>query len=176
MPLLQPPPTYEIPIQEDQFSQTLTFSPLWLKWFLDLAQAVSGKFISGGNHNSLSGLQGGSATASPGGEFYHLGLSAYNALVTGPTSDASLFHAHRQAQTSTPPIPAPGASPGTWTNTSLYDQWYSVQGSVTAITYLTNGGTTVGMGAIAGMFKINPGDSIQVAWSGSPPTVVAIQR
>jgi len=64
---LQPPPTWaEIVIVNPQ-TQKAKFNPVWLKWFLDLAQILN---ESGGTallHNSLTSIQGGSSS-----QRYHL--------------------------------------------------------------------------------------------------------
>jgi hypothetical protein len=73
----EPPPTYAEVILVDDVSKKSVFNPIWLKWFIDLAGILS---ASGGGsgailHNSLSALQGGTAS-----EFYHL-TSTQNSLV-----------------------------------------------------------------------------------------------
>lgn len=35
--VFQPPPTWALPIQVDKTSNQGTFSPVWLKWFIDLS-------------------------------------------------------------------------------------------------------------------------------------------
>lgn len=78
-----PPPTYAEPTIVDEKTSKAVFNPIWLKWFLDIAQIFSqiGQTIGGVQHNNLSGLQGGTL-----GEFYHLTQNLYNVLNTGETT------------------------------------------------------------------------------------------
>ncbi len=65
----QPPPTYQDVVIIDEKTQKARFNPIWLNWFISLAQVISDSGGGGGgalDHNSLSGLQGGGA-----GERYH---------------------------------------------------------------------------------------------------------
>lgn len=67
MPDIQPPPTYAEPVLVDEQTKKAKFNPIWLKWFVDLAQILN---TSGGttiDHNSTGSIQGGSAS-----ERYHL--------------------------------------------------------------------------------------------------------
>jgi hypothetical protein len=41
MPVLQPPPTYELPIQVDEKTGKAAFSPIWLNWFLQFSAIFS---------------------------------------------------------------------------------------------------------------------------------------
>lgn len=74
-----PAPTYAMPIEVDQVTGRQTFSPLWLQWFLSVAQYFTSLGAGGAavDHNALTGLQGGT-----GGQYYHLS-SAGAAAVTG---------------------------------------------------------------------------------------------
>lgn len=67
--LFQPPPTYALPIIVDEKTKQATFSPIWLKWFLDLVGVINASGGGGGaiSHNLTTGLQGGTAN-----QFYHL--------------------------------------------------------------------------------------------------------
>lgn len=71
------PPTYAPPIEEDPTTRRPVFAPVWLRWFLDVAQyfASIGLGGSGIQHNALGGLQGGGAN-----EYYHFTNSDYTAL------------------------------------------------------------------------------------------------
>jgi hypothetical protein len=61
---IPPPPTWAAPVDP----LTGTFAPVWIQWFLTIAQLVNQAGGSSGvQHNLLSGLQGGGAN-----EFYHL--------------------------------------------------------------------------------------------------------
>jgi hypothetical protein len=67
-----PPPTYAEPTIVDNISGKAIFNPIWMKWFLDVAQIFSrlGEQIGTGiTHSRLIGLQGGNAGLD---EFYHL--------------------------------------------------------------------------------------------------------
>lgn len=74
---LQPPPTYAELAIIDERTQRASFNPIWLKWFLDLVQVLNESGAGGGsvNHNSTSGLQGGTAN-----QFYHL-TAAQQAII-----------------------------------------------------------------------------------------------
>lgn len=66
--VFQPAPTWADVVIIDETTQKAKFNPVWLNWFLQLVQildALGG--TSAGSHNSLTGLQGGSAS-----ERYHL--------------------------------------------------------------------------------------------------------
>lgn len=71
------PPTFAEPIEQNQTTGRPTFSPIWLRWFLDVAQyfASIGLGGTGVSHNSLSGLQGGASS-----EYYHLTNADYSAF------------------------------------------------------------------------------------------------
>lgn len=75
MATFQPPPTYELPIYIDEKQGTASFSPNWLKWFVDLAEVLSsvGGGSGGVDHNMLASLQGGTAN-----QYYHLTASEYS--------------------------------------------------------------------------------------------------
>jgi len=96
------PPTYADPVIFDQIMGTQKFNPVWLRWFLDLAQlltAAGGGGIVGFDHNSLSNIQGGAAN-----DYYHLTGTEHSELVNaksantvyaGPTSGAAAVPAFR---------------------------------------------------------------------------------
>lgn len=44
----QPPPTYTLPIDVDEKTGKAQFSPIWLKWFLDLVGILNGLGAGGG--------------------------------------------------------------------------------------------------------------------------------
>lgn len=67
------PPTFADPVIYDENTKKQQFNPLWLRWFLDLAQAI----VTPAQHNSLDGLQGGDATSS---QYYHLTKTIYDIL------------------------------------------------------------------------------------------------
>jgi len=71
MSQIQPPPTYAEVMLKGTNGEAF-FNPIWLDWFLTLAAVISASGGSSGTlqHNSLSGLQGGSAN-----EYYHVTAS-----------------------------------------------------------------------------------------------------
>lgn len=73
----QPPPTWALPVDVDQQTGRASFNPVWLKWFVDLAQIINDAGGLALNHNSLAGLQGGIAD-----QYYHL-TAAEHAVVAG---------------------------------------------------------------------------------------------
>lgn len=79
----QPPPTYALPILVDEKTGRAQFSPIWLKWFVDMAQVLSsfGGGSGSADHNMLSGLQGGASS-----QYYHLDAAEY-AAVANPDGD-----------------------------------------------------------------------------------------
>lgn len=73
----QPPPTWALPIIVDEPTGKATFSPVWLKWFVDLTAILNAVGGGGGgvDHNLLSGLQGGVAN-----QYYHATAAEYTLL------------------------------------------------------------------------------------------------
>jgi len=74
---VQPPPTFADVILVNEQTKRASFNPIWLKWFIDLANTLN---ASGGTlltHNDVAGIQGGIT-----GERYHLS-QAQQALVAG---------------------------------------------------------------------------------------------
>lgn len=105
MATFQPPPTYAMPILVEETVDakgekhaTAKFAPVWLKWFLDLAQVLSASGASGGTivHNDTSSKQGGTL-----GEFYHLTAAEYAAL-SGSSTDVLANRSFRQVYTPPP--------------------------------------------------------------------------
>lgn len=74
----QPPPTWALPVLVDERTGKSVFNPVWLKWFVDLSANLSGTGGTATPHNSLTGLQGGSA-----GEFYHLTAAQRSSIQGG---------------------------------------------------------------------------------------------
>lgn len=74
----QPPPTYALPILVDEKTGRAQFSPIWLKWFVDMAQVLSsfGGGSGSADHNLLSGLQGGASS-----QYYHLNSAQHAQLI-----------------------------------------------------------------------------------------------
>lgn len=89
---IQPPPTYTDPVRVDELGKA-RFSEIWLNWFLQLAEIINGGGGTVLQHNSLSGLQGGTTA-----EYYHLtaaqraaafGTKNANTVYAGPTTGAA---------------------------------------------------------------------------------------
>ncbi len=82
----QPPPTYADVVLVDEQTKRARFNPIWLKWFLDLTQVINNSGGGSGtiDHESLSGLQGGSA-----GDHSHLTAAQVSAL-TAPVLSGRL--------------------------------------------------------------------------------------
>ncbi len=76
MATLQPAPTYAEVVIMDEVTKKARFSPIWLKWFLDLTSIINDAGGTSLAHNDLTGIQGGGA-----GERFHL-TSAQHSLVT----------------------------------------------------------------------------------------------
>jgi len=72
---LQPPPTWALPIDVDEATGKAQFSPVWLKWFIDLAETLNDAGGTAITHNALAGLQGGTTN-----EYYHFTQTEHTAL------------------------------------------------------------------------------------------------
>lgn len=85
----QPPPTFVNPVDVDPATGKASFNPIWLQWFLYLANFISvngGSTGSAVDHNSLSGLQGGGSS-----EYFHFTAAEHTAL-TGGGSTTEHYH------------------------------------------------------------------------------------
>lgn len=71
----QPAPTYAEVVLVDEKTQRPTFNPIWLAWFLGITQVLNQAGGTAVNHNSLAGLQGGTAN-----QYYHLTQAEHAAL------------------------------------------------------------------------------------------------
>lgn len=78
MSTFQPPPTWALPVLVDEQTKVSQFNPIWLKWFVDLAQVLSsfGGGSGSADHNLLSGLQGGASS-----QYYHLNSAQHAQLI-----------------------------------------------------------------------------------------------
>ena len=96
MAVFQPPPTWASPIiveesREEGKPPSVTFNPIWLKWFVDLIQIIDDSGGTSINHNSTANIQGGQAN-----QYFHLNTAqhalAVLILVTGlrPPTPAGL--------------------------------------------------------------------------------------
>ena len=163
------PPTYTPPFEYDPTTGESDVAPAWLQWFLDVANTFS--TLSGivtGAHNSLSGLQGGTA-----GQYYHLQVSDYNTLLGG--GDASTLHNHRSL-TALSGV-TPGASPYSVQNTDpVHDKSLIIQGgTVSLLEYTRENATFINLGVVAAMFAVSPGDRIRITYTVAP-TVTWVPR
>lgn len=85
-----PPPTYAEPTIIDPIGGKAIFNPIWLKWFLDVAQVFNrlGTQIGTGiTHNRLVGLQGGNAGLD---EHYHLSAAQASGVGAGTSGTVIL--------------------------------------------------------------------------------------
>ena len=73
-----PPPTYESPVVIDEVTSEVTFSPIWLKWFISLAGTLNTSGGSVTTHNNLGGLQGGVA-----GQYFHMTSAEASGMLQG---------------------------------------------------------------------------------------------
>lgn len=82
-----PPPTYAEPTIVDARTGKSQFNPIWLRWFLEVAQILSqlavGANSSNINHEKLAGLLGGDE-----GGHYHISMTQYYNLLTNPMTAA----------------------------------------------------------------------------------------
>lgn len=144
MPDIQPPPTYEMPVQIDEQTKKARFSANWLKWFIDLTGILNSAGGTTLEHNLLDNIQGGSAS-----EYYHLTQTQHGALVdaksantfyAGPASGSPAVPAFRALVAADLP-----AGTGTVTSVSVVTA-NGVSGSVANAT--TTPAITLTLGAI----------------------------
>lgn len=84
----QPPPTWALPVEADKATGIYSFSPVWLKWFLDLVAILNASGGSSGIlHNQLTDLQGGQSN-----QYFHLNNANYTDL-----TDAGYTTLHKHA-------------------------------------------------------------------------------
>lgn len=85
MAQFEPAPTYaDVILLDPQGKLPPKFNPIWLGWFLRVAEVLASAGGTGGgiNHNDLTGLQGGAGT-----EFYHLSAAqAAQVVALGPSA------------------------------------------------------------------------------------------
>lgn len=118
MATVSPPPTYADVVLTDERTKKSVFNPIWLNWFLEIAQTLSQSGSGGGGgiqHNNLAGLQGGGSA-----ERYHL-TAAEAALVAAlPETISITGDATGSGTTSIPlTLASTAVTPGNYTNTNL---------------------------------------------------------
>lgn len=80
------PPTYAEPTIVDPNTGKAQFNPIWLKWFLDVAQFLSGVGLTVTqqiDHNGLGDLQGGAPH-----QYFHLTAAQQSELFLNPLVNA----------------------------------------------------------------------------------------
>lgn len=91
----QPPPTYAMPVVEDQRTKTLVFNPIWLKWFLDLSQNLGiGGAGSGSGDGSVTSVVTGAGLT--GGPITDVGTISLAPVGTAGTYGSVTTNAHGQ--------------------------------------------------------------------------------
>lgn len=163
---IEPPPTYADVLLKNAAGQTY-FNPIWLKWFIDLAAVISNSGGSGGTitHNSLGGLQGGTAN-----QYYHMTSNQHDAVFGGSSSDASVEHSHRNLSAAGSMAILP--SPAIHQNTSLWDEDIIVTGgTVSQLARSRDNTTYYDLGFTTGWVRLSPGDYMKFVYT-SAPTVI----
>ena len=67
MSTFQPPPTYALPVITDERTGKAIFNPIWLKWFLDLAQGLTAAGAGSGTVSSINVSGGTTGLTASGG-------------------------------------------------------------------------------------------------------------
>ena len=165
----QPPPTYADPVIYDDKTRRQQFNPIWLKWFLDVAQYISVNGAGGAiQHNSLAGLQGGYPT---GSEYYHLTYNTYSIIQNLPTPTAGSVAygtgtelAFTTAGTTGQILTSNGSAAPTWASLS--------SGAVTSFSAGTTGFSpsvaTTGAITLSGVLNIANGGTGSSTAAGAP--------
>lgn len=98
------PPTFASPVIVNSTTGQTQFSPIWLSWFVQLAQLLSTISAGGGSiaHNTLAGLQGGSSGG--GGQYYHLTQAQATLVANQPNIGNVPVSAASAPQTYTLPL------------------------------------------------------------------------
>ena len=158
---IPPPPTYAqlvLPGAGGKLEDA-TFNPIWLSWFIELVAVVTQTSGGGGiSHDLLVGLQGGTTN-----QFYHLSFFYYTRVIGNFTTAPSSISV--------------GSSPFNYQNaSSTYDESVIVKGgTVSKIEFSRDNSTFYDVGVTAGMFTLNPADSLKVSYSVAP-TMTSIPR
>lgn len=101
----QPPPTYAMPVIEDQRTGKLIFNPIWLKWFLDLSQNLG---VGGAGAGSVTQVIAGAGLA--GGTITGVGTVSLAPVGTAGTYDSITTNIYGQVVAGTPYVPGTGVT------------------------------------------------------------------
>lgn len=151
MPTFEPPPSYAEVVIVDETSGKGRFNPLWLKWFLKVVNVLTNSGAVSGTiwHNSTGGLQGGSAN-----QYYHLSASQYSNVYFRSLTAFSAI--------------TPSGSPYSYTNSSTEDVDVIVRAGTVSLVEIGRGASYESVGAVAGMFRLSPGDILRVTYTVAP--------
>lgn len=162
---VQPPPTYAEVVLIDERTKKGRFNPIWLKWFIDLAETLNQAGGTSLNHNDLSNIQGGQAN-----QFYHMtqaedtelaaivalavGMLAKTAAqtyvartITGTADQVAVANGAGTAGNPTISLPIGNLLTGTWTPT-LTEVANLDDSTAFLSTYLRAGNFVVGFGKV----------------------------
>jgi hypothetical protein len=150
------PPTYTLPVLVDPSSGRAIFSPIWLQWFLDLAQILTQAGITptGFDHQSLGNLQGGSVA-----ERHHLTAAQATSVNDGPSQPATAI--------------ALGLSPALYHNTSGFTQIALLTGGAGLFfRYSTDNITYYNFPSADAVFVIGRGHYLEITYAAIPVMTV----
>lgn len=152
-PIFLPVPTYADPIIPAESGDGWRFNPIWIDWLLKLTKGeVSGTI----DHADLAGLQGGAT-----GQYFHLTQAQFNGVYI--------------RNTGAPFNIAPGGSPLLYQNTNAFDVDAIVSGGAGIVVTFSRDNITFYALPAAGMFRLSPGDYLNIVYVG-PPTVTGVPR
>lgn len=145
------PPTYIEPIGQDPKTGKPYFEPVWLQWFLNIAQLLGSVGGAGGtiNHESLANLLGGAAS-----NHWHLKDTEHDSLVNASTAAVL--------------TPTPGGSPWTYQNTSGYRLFMIVVGGTVSDISLSRDNSTYYSIVTQRGFMLSLHDYFQLTYTVAP--------